>query len=435
MPGLYNRPGAGLMGAIAMNNKRQPIPITNIMMQEKAEDPSVMEALNRDFEILTNMTLIDDEINLDTLFLRQATLSNRVYSLNLLLNLYKLKYTNLITRYPSIQIWLTFCLTTLIYNNESKLLARCSGASISFIPTTVTHQSFGLINRKRKRFGSSSVVSGSGSSSSSSEKKLALGKKPNHPFLETNYYIEHPMLFKIGQMTKYCIPTEFALRFVNIKPGPVSKIVAKNDKSMYPGLRGTFMRPVVSLMTIRRVQNYPFVTIPFMDNIGQLVSSMTQLSPEADIFNMGIRQNMKVEDLIDADIISYSADDKKMEEGTVMLMALLTTFQCVGTSAGTVDIRSYANGVYRFNNAKIEVDDQQMKGFEATNLNHEAEYLQILNDYDDKLVQMGYKIDAAIAEEGDDEETTNKKRQHKEGEEEEGSAIDAVEPESNNEIN
>lgn len=399
------------MGAIAMNNKRQPIPITNVVMQEKAEDPSIVEALNRDFEILTNMTLIDDEINLDTLFLRQASLTSHVYTLNLLLNLYKLKYANLITRYPSIQIWLTFCLTTLIYNNESKLLARCSGASLTFIPTA-THQGFGLINRKRKRFGGSS--NGTSSSivvSGSSMKKQATGK-PNHPFLNTSYYIEHPMMFKIGQMTKYCIPTEFAMRFVNIKPGPVSKIVAKNDKSMYAGLRGTFMRPIVSLMTIRRVQNYPFVTIPFMDNIGQLVSSMTQLSPEADIFNMGIRQNMKVEDLIGGDIISFSADDKKLEEGTAMLIALLTTFQCVGTSAGTVDIRSYANGVFRFNNAKIEVTDQEMKGFESTNAQKEAEYIQILNDYDSTLISLGFKIDT-------DEDTTATKTIDEDNNEEE----------------
>lgn len=369
-------------GGNAMSGKRQMVPIANPTAQEKVEDAELIAALNRDFETLSSMTLIDNDANLDTLFLRQAAMKSKAYTFNLLINMYKAKYADLLDKYRGAQIWLSFCLITLVFGNENRLRLRCSNMSTSCIPVMHTsHEGFGLINRKRRRFTDAS---------SDTSKRANTSRKPSHPFLQTAYYSAHSALFKIGTMTKYCVPTEFAIKFVRIKPGFVSKILSKSDKVTQQGLRGTFTRPILALVSTRGVQNFQFTGLAFMDNICQLVSEMSGLTAENEIVNLGIRQNMTVEDLIDNSTTSYS-DTKNNDDGSSVIMAVIGSFQCAGTTAGTVDIRTYTDNVYRLITSRTAITDEEMDRHEQLNQDHEDEYASILDAYDDKLVELGFK--------------------------------------------
>lgn len=388
-----------------VGGKRIPIAMEKITSQEEAEDKEALSVLHKDFETLAGMTLLDDEINLDTVFIRQKSMAQMPYAFNLLINLYKIKYADLLARYPSIHVWLSFCLVSLIFGNENRLRAQCNDASMSCVPVLgSSHDAFNPINRKRSRFSRAE-------NTKKGEKKARVGtttegaaklQKPPHPFLQSDYYLAHPSLFKIGSMTKYCVPTDFATRFVTIKAGPVTKIVTKNEKHTFNGLRGMFTRTIVALLTIRRIQNYPFVSVPFMEGIGQLVAKMSGFTPEVEIFSLGVRQNMTVEDLIVHTTTSYA--DEKIEMDASTMVVLLTNFQCVGTRAQTVDIRSYTSNIYKINVPRLHISDADIRGIEEQNSASEDDYSRILEEYDDKLSELGIERVVAPENGGDNDD-------------------------------
>ena len=73
----------------------------------------------------------------------------------------------------------------------------------------------------------------------------------DHPFLKESLYLSHMSLFKLGEMAKYCVPSEFAIMFCNANLAIVNVFIQGDNKLPYRGVRVAFSKPVVSLIRSR----------------------------------------------------------------------------------------------------------------------------------------------------------------------------------------
>lgn len=362
--------------------KRQSINMENVKRQDEVIHELITEELKVDFHRVEEMTLLDDDDILYTLYMKNHGFNNRKYLYSLLCNMYKEKYADLYELYPSLCVWVSFCLGVLICRSEANL--RCiarSSANIK-IPTVSNNSAFGIMSRKRIRMSSTVVEPEELSEQLSDQPSKRPRINAKHPFCQLPFYIEHGTMFKLGTMIKYCVPSDFSVLFVDAKEAPCAKIVTKNERSTYNGIRGMFKRSVVASLQFRRVQNYPFINIPFMNTVGDLLSKMSGLSIENDPFTMGTKLNMIIENLSDErQKMQYS--DKKDDDNDYY-MTLITSFQCIGTNVKTMDIRCYSNTVYKLTDDLLDISDLDVLKIEDMNKSREEELLKAIEEYENE---------------------------------------------------
>lgn len=366
---------------IPMNGKRSNIHIKKIVPQQCAEDKVAIAVLREDFDAITKMNLIDDEDTLYTLFMKSPSFIDIEFMINFLINMYRVKYEDLYNRYPSLSIFTTFCLSVVLARSENNLKSICNAASGN-IPQGCTKSIFGMMSRKRE-----AIYINTDNTRMRFEVKKRKAQIV-HPLLSHSFYLEHKSVFNLGTLTRYCVPTEFSILFTTAKPGAVLKILSRDNKVMYDGIRGTFSRSVVIALQSKAVSTYVFTHAPFMNNIGELITDMTGLSTENDIFNVGIKRkaifdNITTKTVTGAEKVNYT-------DG--FYMGVLSTFMCVATDSKTVDIRSYVERGYKLDDSVLDMDDKHIAHLEAINASKESELLKIIVEYEKAALETANKF-------------------------------------------
>ena len=364
------------------------IPLTITKTQDEAIDENHIKVLQKDFDELSKMTLIDSEEYLYNLFIRKDAFNQQNYMCNLLFRLYQEKYSHLFSKYRGIGNWLLFCLTMMIYKTENNLKLECRYSNSSNLMLG-NHPSFLLKSRKRNSNNQNFIRT-------EKVKKAKIVVK--HPLLLESYYIEHENLFNIGFMSRYCIPSDFAIMHMHTSQSNVVKIITKMDKRTVMGLKGSFSKPVVCAMEHREIKQYKFYNASNMEDVTDVISKMTNLQIEFNMFNFGIKEQKKIYNITkDSTQMSTLPNDKDLKD-TSCYFALIANFQCVCKTSKFIDIRAYVDTLYEIsrdlemNSAKIEIIDEMIQ-------NNTERLEECLDKYYEEVEKLKNPVETNVSDE------------------------------------
>lgn len=420
--------------------KRSPRSITTALSQAEVEAIFVTEQLKQDYETLRSMTLLDDETELDTLFMRHSNFSKPNFLYNFLFNRYDRKYRDLFERYPGTVYWLTFCLSTLITRSEGTLASVCSGNTAAgailrpvrmplFDTFTVS-----LNRRARKerqqaaaaaaaaaandnkktdenetadaaKTASSGEDGGSSGSANSAATKRSRGKddvggsghakrvssshdRPTHPFYRISISLTNRNLFEIGRMTEHCVPPEFGVLFVHARPGVCVKINTSADRVPLNGIRGTLSRPVIAPLVSRQNRGFTFIHLHYTDSLVQMMCRMAEASAGSNTtVNLGTKLTMRVDNLAQS-VVSrgekFSEHKGPVTLDTPPFLTAINQFQCTMLSGNLLDVKAYSDTVYRIG-SELAMRNDERQLFEETYQETKEELLDELERYQDAL--------------------------------------------------
>ncbi|AYP97909.1 GrBNV gp06-like protein-like protein [Mauternbach virus] len=243
------------------------------------------KTLADDFSQITKMNLIDD-IDPDllyTLYVRHSAFIYNEYYFGLLSNLYRKRYNTLYDKYPSLSVYVEFCLATIIFKSEEMFRNHCISKTLK-IPTSGNATGFNkLIRTNLKR-----PTSTNNAKDEPQVKKNNLSK---HPFFNTSVYKAKQILFSIGKCTDHCIPADFASLLFTVTKGVVKKMDGKIAHP-YEGLKVTFTKPVLCLLSDRKVKDFKYSYLEHLSQLDYLLTKMIGKSILNSQFQLGKKQKL-----------------------------------------------------------------------------------------------------------------------------------------------
>lgn len=338
------------------------------------------------------LNLIDAD-HLDQLFVYHDVLDgDKKFLFEYLYSEYREKYTELFKQYLSVEIYVIYVLLMLVYGSEQILKEACSdgyngstqtpragGTSLKlrqFTRKRVTADADGGDNAaKRTRVTAEGSVAAENTTTTTVDHK--------HPFFGEKLYRAHSSLFKVGEMAKYCVPSEFAILFCSVQLGTVCVYAQGDRKTQHNGLRLLFSRPVVSLVRSRNFKSYTFQSLERFGGLVNLMETVTGRTTDQEPFRLSSLKEMKMKDLT----TQLPLTTLNWDSNVGYNMAVINTFSCTDTNVGILNIRSFSSPIYHVAKGHIDVDEERLKKMteKASNDRSCERRTNELNEYYDRV--------------------------------------------------
>jgi hypothetical protein len=332
------------------SNNRSPVDLEETKtMQECYDDIKEFEILRADIKKIQEMNLIDDEDYLYTLYMKQPGLSSPNYLYSLIVRLYCDKYSELFDAYPSLRVFLMFVTSFLCLRSEEELKRACGiNAHVNIGGRHASFTTMSLNTMKRRlNFDNCEYKA-------TPEKKA----KSTHPFLNSSEFHRWRPLFEIGTMTKYILPSEFAILNCSLTKSQVRSYGRQNDHSDTTGLRGNLKIPIIVSLKTRTNQNYNFASFSSMGAIEKLITLMTSINADEEPNTFGSKMNMRICDVRDG---SSKIADKNFNFSTDNYVTVLHNFSCTFNSGGSFSFRAYSDKVNHIPNTFTDMTDEEVR--------------------------------------------------------------------------
>lgn len=327
-----------------------------------------MMALKNDLSLIKNFNLVDDPELLDNLYLNQTMMHENLFLYNLLSLMYHKRYASLFEKYPSLDIWLTYCLITLIWSTERELkdratklsgnefqMPKCGGINTVFTP-------IGRTKRNRSNGSQASEVPVCEKKAKLSEEDL----RAVHPFLKMDEYIQFSTRYNIGKCIEYVLPADFMETVVTTQFGPTTHIGSERTKTTLNGVRIKLSTPIISVVTCRisgGTQKYLYMQLKFMEALTSIVERLTNLKEVNDCITFGSRQDTKCRDIMtDKPLANLSTETS--DTTTDFMLPLLNNFTVFARKNGTFQAKAYSNIVSILDTSLLNVDEKKQRGYQ-----------------------------------------------------------------------
>lgn len=338
------------------------------MSLEQAFPMHERNAMRKDFEALEKMTLLNCFTTMYTLYLSQDNLkSDPKFLMSTLSGLYKTNYAVLFNKYPSLHVYVDFCLAIIIFRSPKDLKTICSSYNNNNVVTNPnTKLMVSRLIRTRKRCAPSTQApvpakqpiihepsSGNSSSSSSSDNdNMSFESKcMKHPLMNTEIVRNLRIAFNIGECLQFCIPTEFIPMFVKAQTGMANRQV-KNERIPKKALILNVSRPSVTSICNRATKDKKeYYYLQSMDSLGAVITKMSKLQQMPYSFDYGRIQDLVISMVMDQNNDTSCMFDTKnmiftMGMYNITLIDRITVFQLANDAFTT---KSYSNTVYMLN--------------------------------------------------------------------------------------
>ena len=225
----------------------------------------------RDLASFKSMNLMDSDY-LDELFSFSTAISSSPASIStIFLTMYRSKYSELFEKHPSIESYLLFIFMGITCNGFEKfkkIFGSVSPVTNDFIPTKAQRMSkFAMFRNKLKTDGNYVSKSSTDEVCEPLVKNINTNfKKPVHPMLRTNFYMQKKILFNIGEMYKYLVPADFAISEASCTKRTI-KIYDPNNKRDENGVEMRFHIPVLCRIITRSVSAFTYNCVDNSDNL------------------------------------------------------------------------------------------------------------------------------------------------------------------------
>lgn len=384
------------------NEHRQPVEMKEFAKEPKEVLNQLITAEMKDhWSQIEKFNLLDSE-RLDHMYMyHDAFLEDKKFLYIYLCAEYRNKYSELFEMYESLEVYVSFAILLLIYGSEVTLKEACDINNAFVQPPRVGESSFKLrlFNRKRK---TSTTASSMPIAVPENEEETAKRRRlseitqvpttslttsaDDHPFFKEDLYQSHMRLFKLGELVKYCVPSEFAIMFCTATMATLNVFTQGDNKAPYRGVRVSFSKPVVSLIRSRNLKTFNYQSLELYGLLGEFVSIITGRSTDQEAFRLSSLKEMKMQDLTTQNSIipinwGCSAGFN---------MALVTNFACTDTVMGVLNNRAYCTPIYHIPKSFVDVseDDREDMGDKASNHKNYEHREKQLNDYYDRLESM-----------------------------------------------
>lgn len=278
----------------------------------------IYATMSRDYTSFTKMNLLDDE-NLDNLYYLQEVFNDPQKTFNIIYSMYTEKYEQLISKYPSIANYISMCIYAVVKQDENQLSRLALSSTIPAMP----YNNNNLMGKMKRAFAlkSSTTASSSSSSSSSSVQLPALQSttsavhnnnnsapyktssirnmnRPKHPFFDTDIYNKKPIIFSIGNCSKYCRPSDFALLGIKFTNQHIKKYGAGKEHEIYLGMKMDFEVPICTAVASRQSakNNSGFYVVEKMDVLESSIAPIAKFQFNRDGLTMGKNANLVITD-------------------------------------------------------------------------------------------------------------------------------------------
>lgn len=289
------------------------------------------EAMAADFSLLEKMNLIDNDDKLYTLFMHSPSFHNSKYYFEFMSSMYRDHYKELYEKYESLSVYVEFCLATIIFENEARLKSICISNTLR-LPNSGSK--FTKMLRNKRNF--------QDTNNAEPNAKISKMNKPKHPFFDTEFYKSNQTIFSIGKCMLYCIPPDFAALFVQIKSSMVNKM-EKSTPIPVKGLKITFSRPIICLISGRVNKTYTFENLEHLTHLGSIISEMTGLTQMRDAFTFGNKKNLQMIHIATSKAIE--SPSKCYDSGFIMVV--VNNMSGYKLSNDTFTSRTYSDRIYR----------------------------------------------------------------------------------------
>lgn len=357
------------MGSNSKNIVAEDLDETKVKPQNEVIGNFITSEMRKDYETVKSMNLVDSDQDLDCLFLSSPSLINKEYKLKLLAQLYCEKYPEIYSKYPSMHVYTTYCLSMIIFNNVSYLKQSCENRTVR-VPMPGSSFKLKRLQRKRKC---------DDSDDRTDQKTLKGGNKSKfvHPFLEHEAYKSCELLFNLGKCTEICQPSEFAILFTDTMVSKLNKMES-NNSLQYMGIRITFNVPIVCIVKSRKNKDFVFNSVEHLKNVGDFVSSLASLMCAPDTFSWGNKRSLKCRDIVERTISDVELK-KTYDNGFAFV--IVSSLNCFQLSNKTLSARTYSDSVYFISSEVVEGSERVLENCESVN-NDQSDKLQaILEKY------------------------------------------------------
>lgn len=348
-----------------VDGNRQAADFTKFEVEPKqALAELVTGAMKDHWAQVEKLNLLDAD-RLDQLFVYHDVLDgDKKLLFEYLYSEYREKYSELFNTYISVEIYVIYVLLSLVYGSEQVLKEACADGYNGFSQTPrAGGTSLKLRQFTRKR--AAAVVDGgeeaakrtrvTAGDAGAAEIKTTVDQK--HPFFTEKLYKAHSSLFKVGDMTKYCIPSEFAVMFCNLQLGTVCVYAQGDRKTLHNGIRLMFSKPVVSLVRSRNFKSYTFQSLERFGELVKLMERVTGRSTDHEPFRLSSLKEMKMKDLT----TQLPLTTLNWDGNVGYNMAIINTFSCTDTNAGQLNIRSFSSPIYHVAKGHIDVNEERLR--------------------------------------------------------------------------
>lgn len=225
----------------------------------------------QDLASFKSMNLTDSD-SLDELFSFLTGMSSSPACVStLFLTMYQSKYSELFEKYQSIESYLLFIFMGITCNGFEKfkkIFGSFSSVVNDFIPKKTQRMSkFAMFRNKRQTDGNDVSESSKNDVCEPLVKDLNTDfKKPIHPMLRSNFYMQKKILFNIGEMYKYLVPADFAISEATCTKCTV-KIYDPNNKRDENGVEMRFHIPVLCRINTRSVNAFTYNSVDNSENL------------------------------------------------------------------------------------------------------------------------------------------------------------------------
>lgn len=341
---------AGLVSKSAQVNDGNSKPVAvNMAKPEKEFDDILKEsnkiALAEDLDLIKQMTLLDDDDVLYTLYMKCPAFVNKRFYMSMLCMLYKEKYEALFAKYTSLSVFLEFVLAKIIFESEANLKKACASRTVR-LPNS-GGSGFAKLFGSRKRGAASEAPS-------ENEIPNKTAKTIQHPFFNTSWYTTHSILYTIGNCCDYVVPSQFAELFAHVHSAQVTKFKAKVKES-FDGLRITFSKPIVCIIVSKRVGTYQFLSLEHLESLGVKLGNLTSLGRFDDTFLFGTMEKMNLEN-IESNTITPPVKDH--DYGVGYNMVVINSMNVFQLSNNTMSSKTYASSIYVLNPIELSLEEE-----------------------------------------------------------------------------
>lgn len=358
MPSASNLLANSAIGDLAMNEieKKQDSAAVKLglikSINELKQNDEHFITLQEDLKQIHEMTLVDDEKYLHSLYVKSSAFTTKEFLCNYLIRLYSSKYEDLIIKYPSIQPWLAFCVATCVSYNEGHLKTLCCSDAIKTIRLS-SASTFKLVTKRR-------------APQDNENAKRAKLPDIQNPLFENAIYTTHKILFNIGSCANYCVPSEFGSLFLSMMVGNVSRISSGNQKETVEGYKATLTRTIICSLQSRETTEYPCYRVAYVEDLLNTVTKLTGHPVNFNQLSIGIKKTMMRRNMIGLNLEPTKIQGDSQLAPNKHYFCMLNNFQATLVSAENqvLSLRAYVNDRFEIDNSVFEPSDRELETYD-----------------------------------------------------------------------
>lgn len=370
----------GLFGGAegGVDGNRQAVEFTKFDVEPKqAMAEHITKELKEHWAQVEKLNLLDGD-RLDQLYVYHDVLhDDKKLLFEYLYSEYREKYGDLFNTYLSVEIYVIYVLLVLVYGSEQVLKESCADGFVQTPRAGGSSLKLRQFSRKRAAadFGDDAAKRTLVNAEETPVAAEIAADRPKHPFYGETLYTAHSSLFKVGEMTKYCVPSEFAVLFCSLHLSVVSVYKQGDKKTQHNGIRLAFSKPIVSLVRSRNYKSYTFQSLERFGALGDIMSAVTGRQIDQEPFRLSSLKEMKMKDLTTQQTLSTL----KWDGSVGYNMAIINTFSCTDTNVGILNIRAFSSPIYHVAKGHIDVNEDKLSDMYEKASNHTS-YVRRTNE-------------------------------------------------------